>query len=535
MREALIKGMPYGLSNRGNTTMLSQYEMSDCLNIDLTRYGLPTTRGGSSKLYGTPLESGAMINGGTEFKDYDGFYHIVVACNGKLFYDQSIDRDTIDIGFAQLGAGLTLDSDKDTFFSWTTATENNYSPILIGTDGENELFGWKGKVDGVYTDVEEIVSPVSGARAVEWFNNYLLVGNYKIDGIRYASRLCWSDLRSPTTISGQDDIFVGSADDPIVVMTKALRYIAILKEDSLWRLEINRGATSTYTPADTDPVPFVLEHIASGVGCVAPNGAAVYENFVYFQAKDGLYRWDVRGTDEDSVQKIDTKIDIDNIDWDQVNRVAAVAYPRKGQIRFWIPEEWDDVADKEKSWFYSIHHHLNDDRRRPMLPSFTRNKLKANVCWQGRDIIARNRLPVELPMIFGDNDNTPYLFVGTYDGYVLKVDTPWYNDYGEAYESYVTTGDLNLNTSRRKTMNQAHVTAGCPIHQNCDMTITQYTDFGNIASAEATFDFTNSGNNKTVDMILGGHDRYTKLKFYTYEASHGFSLSSFVVGFDITA
>lgn len=545
MRERTIRGFPYGMNNNTTASLIKDGEMMSCLNLDVNRRGAAETRGGSQPLYSSALVADKPVTGITQFKDYDDIYHILALCDGKIFYDRSVTSS--GVGFSQIGAGISVASGKDASHNFSTATLNNYKPMLISTDNVNPMWYWEGQVDGVIQTPTTFATDIQAAKCAVWAYNRLFVGNFKADGgTRYASRICWSAIRQPTDISINDHIFAGSADDPIMAMVPALKYIAVLKNDSIWRISQAAPAETLYSPADITPLPVSIDPVAQ-VGCVAPHSVVSYDNWVFFRALDGWYAWDVRGTDEDAVTRIDLKIDWDeyDLDLDQIHKIHAVSHKRRTQIRAWMAEGNADRVNKEKSYFYSIHPYMQDRRYNPPQPAWTRNKLKTNCAVEGIDTINKVRLPVKLSMVFGETDNTPYVLCGTFDGKVILVDTDYYNDSGVAMTSYLETGELSLGTSKDKSFEVLELT--CKTKTYCDLTVTQYTEFGRKAM-EQTVDFSTSDSDSILPsllpltfgsggfikkrLVLHGNDEYTKFRFYTEDLHHGFGLSNIKIKFN---
>lgn len=128
-----------------------------------------------------------------------------------------------------------------------------------------------------------VVDGLTEAKFVRVFQNYCFMGNVKISGIRYPSRVYWSAIRSITSWDAADWIEVSKDDGDEITGLRVLGdRLVVYKNNSVYIILFT---------GDFD-LPFVVQKTNSAVGCAAPYSIQEAENGHIFASQDGIYFFD---------------------------------------------------------------------------------------------------------------------------------------------------------------------------------------------------------------------------------------------------
>jgi hypothetical protein len=145
---------------------------------------------------------------------------------------------------------------------------------------------------------------ITSAKFVKQYNNYLFWANVTVGTVSYKTRIYWSNIEDPNSVSADSWIEVGYRDGQQITGIKVLgQSLVIYKERSIYQL---------YFTGDSD-VPFILPgggKMVASSGCIAPFSIQDIDGGHVFLGHDGLYTND--GT---NIQKISYRIQttLDNL------------------------------------------------------------------------------------------------------------------------------------------------------------------------------------------------------------------------------
>jgi hypothetical protein len=259
-----------GLNSTASPLNLKDNESSDLQNIDFDKFGSIKSRNGYACL---------NTNAGTAVA-CDGLYwfeHLVnnVATRKSVrVYNGTIQKmDDLDGTWDTITGGVTMASanpcDFETYESTVYITNNVNPPIKIAAGGT---------AVGI-----AVPTGLTKAKCVKAFENYLILGNVELGGVRYPARIYPSNIVDPATFSSANYYNIGIEDgQQINAMIVLGDRLCLLKERSIWNL---------FFTGDAD-FPFVPQRSNSSVGCIASDSVQKAENGIVFLSHDGFYFYD---------------------------------------------------------------------------------------------------------------------------------------------------------------------------------------------------------------------------------------------------
>ena len=214
---------------------------------------------------------------------------INVSADGLHWYEYTSGGATVREIVRVIGGRLQkmddLDGTWDDVTGSLTITEGhkcsftNFLDTCIATNNYDVPF----KYDGASSSVLAIPTGLTKAKFVDNYQNYCMLANVVVSGVRYSGRFYWSNLKSITSWNAADFIEVGKGDGQEITGICVLGdFLIILKERSIYKV----GYTG-----DRD-VPFVVTRTPSTVGCVAGWSIQEVENGLVFLSHDGVYYFD---------------------------------------------------------------------------------------------------------------------------------------------------------------------------------------------------------------------------------------------------
>jgi hypothetical protein len=517
--------------NNNHPGIVRHNEIRDCINIDLDRDGMPSTRRGS-KFYDTSggtdyaaiTESGTAksLNGIHQFRNDDGTYKLIATAGTKIYYDNGS-------AFVAL-TGHTLTDSDSLLTQFCEASITSSSSVVFGTNNVDKPWYWDGSATSVSLLTATDNTPTK-TKAMVWYQGYLIHGNYELTpgtgAVRYQNRIRWSNVYAPNTYDAGDSLPVGTHDDPIEALIPFIDYVLVLKKHSMWLMVPNYEPFWEGDVAD----PFRIQLIHPRIGCDAPRSVVRTDNEVVWFNKDGWYLYDGRGTNEDNVHKISHHIDLSGIEQSEVEKSHAVYLQNRDQIRTWVPDDEDNDDGERLSVFYSIHPYLVDQYQKR--PAFTKNKLAVSTTVSASKCSCHGF----------NSSGGETVFLGTEDGRVVVMEQSTFVDLDAAMRSYLHTSYWDMRTTKRKKFHKVRVYQKA---QACTMTVTQFQDLGEIHLQEE-LDFSTSstiwggitwpitwGSGIYVyrEMMLDGIDRFTSFGFETNQSEHGLQLVRIAVDYD---
>lgn len=199
--------------------------------------------------------------------------------NNTYFLEGYLDELRISKGVARWTADFTPPTQK-----YGTLLKQDFDTFLgyvVGADPANVPWYWG---EGLPTATSlTCVTGLTGAKFTKKYQNYLFLANVTVSGVKYDSRIYWSDLLSISSWQAYNYIDIAKNDGDEISGIKELGdRLVVYKRNSIY-LVIFTG--------DAD-IPFVVQKSNSAVGCCAPFSIQVVENGHVFCAYDGIYYFD---------------------------------------------------------------------------------------------------------------------------------------------------------------------------------------------------------------------------------------------------
>src|SRR3990167_1131270 len=501
-----------GLNNRANPAAIAENQSPLCSNVDLDEYGKIQKRRGSKYLFGTAKSS--PITWLQEFRLASG--------TTKLLYTSGTTLNACDIDGTNdtaITGALTLTSGKNVLSDATYCTLSG-APIIVGTNDTDNIWYWTGTGNAAVLSTQTYMP--TAAKCVELLQDRLILANIvdRGSGARYTNYFTWSAANDPTDWDTDAHILIGSAEDPIIAVIKAQKAIVVLKEHSTWRVYW-----------DLTLATFVPQIINPKVGCAARNSVAASVNEVFFLSQDGVYQYDGRGTDEESLVKISDNLEAEawETNWHTArkDKANAVFYRPRNQYRIFIAEgETAETADENRT-YYAYH---------PKFKAWTKGTHEANCSTVVQDG-SRYRL-----------------YVGDYDGQINRLDyfdtddgAYVDNDNGSAISSHWYTKDHNMGYPNLD-KGWAQLTVVMSTTSTAQtLAVTQFNDYGDYSTADSLsmqapgavlddfvldVDRLGGGTTKKASMPLMGYSDVTRLKFENNNLNEHFSILGYSLKYD---
>lgn len=507
-----------GLSNN-RPGIVRKNEFRDCLNVDLDRNGMPSTRLGTKYItdslgvaYSAHTEGGVAkgFTGLFQFIKDDGTRVVIGTCGTKVVYDSG--SALVDITGSLV---RTYGARDKTLF--IPATSSGSTGIVFGTDNINEPWYW----DGVAASATGLTAAVGAdtntpvkARCGVYFRDYMLWFNYAkaADSTRqYYERMMWSTVNNPFDYSNNKSMPIGEANDPIMAVVPFLDFILVLKYRSIHLVVPNLEPLWAGVTAD----PFRIHTVHPTIGTDSCRSVIRTANEVLFYRKDGWYVYDGRGTNEDSIRKVSKHISLSGINQAYAEDVHAVYLTDKDQVRVWVPEATtnsDSTSDSgaRLGIFYSVHPYLVNYYLKA--PAFTKNKL-----------VVADSVNTSCSCIVRLEDETETVYLGTSNGRIIVMEQSDYLDLGNPIESYFISAYYDMGNSRNKIYYKQRIYQKT---QKCVMDVTQYRELG-VVQITDTLDFSSSYNSFPLTLPftwgsgvygskewqLDGWDRFSSFKY----------------------
>jgi hypothetical protein len=152
---------------------------------------------------------------------------------------------------------------------------------VLGCDINN--MPWKWLASSSTASNMTVVSGLTGSKFIKKFQNYCVMANVKISGIRYPSRWYWSNIKTIDSWTAYNFIEVSKDDGDEIMGVKELGDRLVFYKNNSIYLAIFTG--------DAD-IPFIMQKSNSAVGCAAPYSIQANENGHIFASYDGVYFFD---------------------------------------------------------------------------------------------------------------------------------------------------------------------------------------------------------------------------------------------------
>lgn len=257
--------------------------------------GVLSSRKGSA-FVGNELETADPVVGLTTYILDNGTARELRMETTSLQYNNSGTWTNIDTGFT---TGL------DTWFTQA----NNKVYISNGTDNTHSYDG---------TTVTDLGTSYPKAKYSAWWKNYLfLCGDGNVGGTGYKSRVWFSNLGDPDTITTGTDYFDVSASDgqEITGIAPLGQFLVIFKRKSIHILTGSNPSEWVLSSSVNNMVT-----IANGIGCVSAKSIVQVGNDLWFASDDGFRS--IMRNEEGSVPLIGIVSGNINTTFDSINKSA---------------------------------------------------------------------------------------------------------------------------------------------------------------------------------------------------------------------
>jgi hypothetical protein len=238
--------------------------------------------------------------------------------NGTNYLDGFMDVARVSKGVVRWNSNFTppvssygslLDQDTETFLGYT-----------LGCDQENIPWSWASQ----NSTASNITVPtnLTGAKYIKKFQNYCFLANVKLAGIRYPSRVYWSEFQNFNIWNDAEYIDISKDDGQEITGIKELGdRLVVYKNNSIYVIVFT---------GDVD-IPFIVQRTNSAMGTVSHRSIQANENGHIFATYDGIAFFDGYNSYKVSDRINDTYsgINHDNMD-------SMVSLYQKEKNRYWL-------------------------------------------------------------------------------------------------------------------------------------------------------------------------------------------------------
>lgn len=320
-----------GLNTTGGPLSLKDNEASNLQNIDFNRFGSLLKRSGYTALNPTVITNTPIIDG-LHWFEYNSSgvltrFAIAVA-DGKLW-----KMDSLDSTWDNITGGLTITAGNPCDF------ENFLDEVYI-TNNVDPVFQWTGTGNG---SAMTVPADLTDAKYVKQFNNYLFLANVFVDGVRYNSRIYWSNLNTTDTWTATDFIEVSKDDGQEITGLMVLGDRLVVYK--------SRSVYNVFYTGDAD-VPFILPNGGksnSQVGCAIGYSVQNVDNGQVFLSQDGFYFYDGNNSYKlsDKINRIFLTMNISNLDL-----ARSLVYKNKSRYMCALPASGQTQNNRVFVWDY---------------------------------------------------------------------------------------------------------------------------------------------------------------------------------------
>ena len=254
-----------GLDEKSSPTSVQDGRASEAQNVKFT------LTGGLSKREGIELENGTLDIPDVAFQAVTGLYYTklssgtayrIAICGDRFYYDNSSTWTQV--------SGFSATYAQNNQFVFTTALDN----ILFTNDTDApQLWTGSGNISNV--SFTGLTYPITKARGVVWFKNYLIYLNTSENSISNKTRMRWSNVGFINTWSNDDYIDIDALSGQEIEGWGILYdNLYILMTNSIYKVSLVGGNDI-----------FNISQVVEGTGCIAKNSI---QNITLNNATNGL-------------------------------------------------------------------------------------------------------------------------------------------------------------------------------------------------------------------------------------------------------
>lgn len=252
-----------GLDDKSSPTAVQDGRATDLQNVKFDTTFALSKRNGYSLVNATldiPDVDYEAVTGLYYTKLSTGTAYRLATCGDRAYYDNS---GIWELVYSEFTTGQNYQ------FVFETALDD-----VFLTNDEDVPRKWVLPSDITPVDFSDLSSPITKAKCVVWFRNFLIWGN-TYEGAEHPTRIRWSNIGYTETYSDDDYIDIATkGGQEIEAFGILYGNLYIFLTNSIWKLSFVGG----------DEV-FVLSEAVDDVGCIAKNSV---QNITLKNAQTGL-------------------------------------------------------------------------------------------------------------------------------------------------------------------------------------------------------------------------------------------------------
>lgn len=246
-----------GLDTKSTSPTLEDGRATDLLNVKLSTAFDLKKRYGYSVINGTTVDdldySITSINGIFDSDYANGNSYTYAIYGSKIKYDNSNVWATV--------SNTATISDNQNYQTVCAMALDN----AICTNNQDPIFKINSTPAGSVLDVSTLSSALTTAKALIWFQNYLIVGNTTEGGSAVPTRFRWSDVGTIQTWSDANFVDLSSlSGDAIQSFKEMYGDLYVIMRKSIWKATLVGGNDI-----------FVFAKLIDGIGTIAKNSVQV--------------------------------------------------------------------------------------------------------------------------------------------------------------------------------------------------------------------------------------------------------------------
>ena len=280
-----------------------------------------------------------------------------------------------------------------------------------------------------------------------------------VSGIHTCNRILlhWDRLILYGDTQNRSTIYISHVRNPTYFPTNNTLVFETDKQEPLVKLVQFRDFIVAFLPSNIQalhgksPLDYQRVKIQSGIGCIAPESVAIYDNYVVFLSKEGIYLLKSYGVGENrlNVERLDTKIRNIIPPYPQNEQACAINFDDQYHICF-------PNLKQRFRYYWRIGHWTKDQS-----PYFDFCRF---VEYKGELIAQRAST-----------------------GEIYKFDDNVYDDLGYAYEDRIETKSFNFGHPYNfKKLKELHVMVGLEKHDT-NLSVEVYGDSSALMSTDSSY------------------------------------------------
>lgn len=258
-----------GMDTVADSAAVPDDKLVSCINFDLTEQGFLKKRSGFVTVGQSPLQSNKALRLLARY---------TTPTLDRLIYTVEADLDLFYVEPGGLN-NTTISTSTGSVIQWAAQYGTTLYLIYKGQDIST--------YDGTTYAGHAITDPHSwGTHLTFWKDRgWIVNSDANYDTLRYSEIAAFT---GGSDWANSDDI--GSGDGDYLVCTVPYNdQLIIFKSKSTWMMD---------TGGSADPDDWILRVLNPNIGCISRSTPVVFENLLYFESHDGVYRTDLSNFEE---------------------------------------------------------------------------------------------------------------------------------------------------------------------------------------------------------------------------------------------